>query len=119
MARLVARTFLEVERGHRDVRALRPFLAANLYFGIEQATRVLGAPPVAAADVRAALFERLTATSGYAVTVVREADGSWEALTMVLRRTAAGAWQFVEITRASTHSHGRRQGAQGRSQGAS
>jgi hypothetical protein len=30
--RWVVRAYLEVERGHRDVRMLRPFLAPHLYF---------------------------------------------------------------------------------------
>ena len=102
-ARWVARTYLEVERGHRDPRALQGVLAAHIYFELEHADRAPGAPPVGVRDVGRAAFQRLTATSGYAVVVVREPDGSWEALTMVLRRQDPGTWQFLEIRRASQY----------------
>ena len=100
-ARWVARAYLEVERGHRDPLVLRGVVAPHIYFDIEHAERAPGAPPVGAGDIGRAAFQRLTSATGFAVVVVREPDGSWEALTMVLRRHDSGAWQFVEIVRAS------------------
>ncbi len=103
VARWVARTQLEVERGHRPAKALRAVLAAHLYHALEHAHRPAGAPPVAAGDVGNASFHRLTTTTGYAVVVVRETDGRWEALTMVLRRNDRGVWHFIDIVRASQY----------------
>jgi hypothetical protein len=111
---VVARTQLEVERGHRSAKALRGVLAAHLYHGLEHAERPAGAPPVAARDIGSASFNRLTATTGFAVVVVREADGRWEALTMVLRRNSRGVWQFVDIVRASQYTAARSTGVSGR-----
>ncbi len=44
VARWVVRTYLEVERGHRDARPLRPLLAPHLYFALEEAERSRAAP---------------------------------------------------------------------------
>ncbi len=108
VARWVVRTQLEVERGHRPAKALRTVLAAHLYHALEHAERPAGAPAVAARDVGSASFNRLTATTGYAVVVVRETDGRWEALTVVLRRNDRGIWQFIDILRASQYTSMRR-----------
>lgn len=99
IARGVVRAYLEVERGHRDVRILRPFLAPHLYFGLEQAERRPGVSPVAARDIGGAQFNRIGAGRGYAVVVVRDADGRWRAVTLVLQRNEAGSWQVVELRR--------------------
>lgn len=99
VARWVVGAYLEVERGHRDVRVLRPFLAPHLYFGLENAERRPGSAPVAAGDVGGAHFNRLGAGKGYAAVVVRDADGRWRAVTLVLRRDDAGAWQVVDLRR--------------------
>ena len=114
VTRWVARTQLEVERGQRPAKALRAVLAPHLYHALEHAERPAGAPSVAAHDIGSASFTRLTATTGYAVVVVREADGRWEALMMVLRRSVRGVWQFVDIVRASQHASIRPQDVEGR-----
>ncbi len=51
VARWVVRAYLEVERGYRDVRVLRPFLAPHLYFGLENAQKRPGSVPVTTRDV--------------------------------------------------------------------
>jgi hypothetical protein len=99
VARWVVRAYLEVERGHRDVRVLRPFLAPHLYFALENADRRPGSAPVAARDVGGAQFNRLGAGKGYAAVVVREADGRWRAIVLVLRRDDAGTWRVIDLRR--------------------
>ena len=99
MARWVVRAYLEVERGHRDVRGLRPFLAPHLYFELENAPRKPHAAPVGSGDVGGAAFNRIGTGKGYAVVVVHEADGRSRAMTLVLRRNHAGAWQVIELRR--------------------
>ena len=99
VARLVVRTYLEVERGQRDPRVLRRFLAPQLAFDVEQRTRRPGAPPVTAGDVGGALFNRVGVRRGYAVVTVRDADCRWRAVTVVLRRTDTGAWHVTELRR--------------------
>lgn len=104
VVRWVVRVYLEIERGHRDVRVLRPFLAPHLYFGLENVERRLGSTPVAARDVGGAHFNRLGAGRGYAAVVVRDADGCWRAVTLVLRRNDAGAWQVIDLRRVDASS---------------
>ena len=99
VSRWVVRAYLEVERGYRDVRVLRPFLAPHLYFGLENAERRPGSAPLAAGDVGGAHFSRLGAGKGYAAVVVRDADARWRAVTLVLRRSDAGAWQVIDLRR--------------------
>ncbi len=99
VARWVVRAYLEVERGHRDIRMLRHFLAPHLYFALETADRRPGSRPVAAGDVGGAHFNRLGAGRGYAAVVVRDLDGRWRAVTLVLRRNDAGAWLVVDLRR--------------------
>lgn len=99
MARWVVRTYLEVERGHRHVRALRPFLAPHLYYRLQNVQKDPGSPQVAAADIGGARFNRLGADKGYAVVVVHDVDGRTRAVTVVLRRNAAGMWQVIELQR--------------------
>ncbi len=103
IARWLARTMLEVERGHRPAKVLRRLLAPHLYHDLHHAERPAGAPPVGAADIGSAAFNRISASTGYAVVVIREAHGGWDALTMVLRRKHDGSWQFIDIVRASQH----------------
>ncbi len=99
VARWVVRAYFEVERGYRDVRVLRSFLATHLYFGLENADRRPGSAPVAAGDVGGAQFNRLGAGKGYAAVVVHDADGRWRAVTLVLRRNDAGGWQVIDLRR--------------------
>lgn len=99
VARWVVRAYLEVERGYRDVRMLRPFLAAHLYFAVENAERRPRSAPVAARDVGGAQFNRLSAGKGYAVVVVRDADGRWRAMMLVWRRDDVGAWRVIDLRR--------------------
>ncbi len=63
------------------------------------ATRTL-----AAGDVGELASSAWVATRGFAV-VVRETDGSWGALTLVLRPDRAGAWRIIEVTRPPLASH--------------
>lgn len=112
--RLVARTLLEVERGHRPAHALRGMLAPHLCHDLEQLSRPAGAPPVTASDIGSAAFNRLTPTSGYGVVIVREVSGRKEALTMVLRRDDRGVWRFIEVLRASQYTTSRIRRATGR-----
>ena len=104
VAHWVVRAYLEIERGHRDVRVLRPFLAPHLYFGLENAERRIGSAPVAARDVGGAHFNRLGAGKGYAAVVIRDLDGRWRAVTLVLRRYGAGAWQVIDLRRVDASS---------------
>ena len=99
VARWVVRAYLEVERGLRDVRTLRPFLAPHLYFGLENVPRRPDAAPVGSGAVGGAAFSRIGTGTGYAVVVVHEADGRSRAVTLVLRRSHAGAWQVIELRR--------------------
>lgn len=103
VARWVARALLEIERGHRPAKALRGFLAPHFYHGLQTATRPPAPRPVSARDVGGATFTRLSATTGYAAVVIRELDGTWDALTMVLRRVQPVRWRFVDISRASRY----------------
>jgi hypothetical protein len=103
VARVVARSVLEVERGHRPAKALRNFLAPHLYHGLSIATPQPGVRPVSGGDVGNATFTRLSATTGYAAVAIRELDGAWDALTMVLRRAKPARWQFIDIARASRY----------------
>lgn len=99
VARWVVRTYLEIEAGHRNARALRRLLAPHLYFALDQEQRRPGARPVAVRDVGGALFNRVGAGKGYAVVVVREQTGRWSAITVVMRRSQTGSWQVVELHR--------------------
>ena len=99
VARLVVRTYVEVERGQRDPRALRRFLAPQLQFDVEGRTRRPGAVPVGSRDVGGAQFNRIGAGRGYAVVTVRDEDGRWRAVTLVLRRTSTGTWHVVDLRR--------------------
>lgn len=81
------------------VRVLRPFLAPQLYFALDNAERRPGSTPVAAHDVGGAQFNRLGAGKGYAAVVTRDADGRWRAVTLVLRRSNAGVWQVIDLRR--------------------
>lgn len=115
VARWVVRAYLEVERGHRDVRALRPFLAPHLYFALQNVERRPGSAPVAARDVGGARFDRIGASKGYAAVVVREADGRWGAIVLVLRRDDDDAWRVIDLRRvdnSSAVSSGRRRSGQ-------
>ena len=99
MARWVVRTYLEIERGHRDVRTLRPVLAPHLYFALQNAERRPGSPPVASRDVGGAQFNRIGHGKGFAAVVVRDADGLWDAIMLTFRRTEGGAWRVIDIQR--------------------
>ena len=99
VSRWVVRSWLEVERGHRHARTLRSLLAPHLYFALEQAVRRPGAPAVAARDVGGAQFNKIGKASGYAVVVVRDADGRTRAVTVVMRRSPSGAWHVVDLRR--------------------
>lgn len=55
--------------------------------------------PVTTRDVGGAQFNRLGTGKGYAAVVVRDADGRWRAVTLVLRRNDAGAWQVIDLRR--------------------
>jgi hypothetical protein len=90
---------LEVERGYRPPDVLRRYFAPHLMFDLESAQRPTGAPPVAAADVGGARFQRIGRRRGFGVVVIKEAAGHWAALMLALHRGDAGAWQVVEILR--------------------
>lgn len=103
VAHWVARTMLEIERGHRPAKALQRLMAPHLYHGLENATPPPGARPVAGADIGGVTFFRQSSTAGYAAVAIRELDGTWDALSMVLRRGQPGSWRFIDISRASRY----------------
>lgn len=99
VARGVVRAYLEVQRGHRDVRVLRAVLAPHVYMALKKVQRPPGAAPVLGDGVGGVQFSRLGAGKGYAVVVVRDTDGRWGAVMLVLRRGDAGGWQVMDLRR--------------------
>ena len=97
MARWVVRAYMEAERGLRDPRVLRPFLAPHLYFGLEERRRTAGDAPVSGGDIGGAQFSRLGTGKGYAVVVVRDSVGRWHAVMLVFLRAASRAWHVVAM----------------------
>lgn len=101
LLRYFARLLLEVERGFRPPAVLRRFLAPHLAFDIEHAARPrpTGAPAVAVGDIGGVRFQRAGRRQAFGVVVIKEADASWRAMMLRLRRDDAGAWRIVEILR--------------------
>jgi hypothetical protein len=99
VVRWIARTWLEIERGHRNPLELRRYLAPHLAFGLEHAIRPTGVPAVTRSDIRGVQVERIGRRTAYGVVAIREADGTGSALMFELRRDTTGSWKVTEVLR--------------------
>jgi hypothetical protein len=79
-----------------NVRVLRPFLCpAPVLRARERRAVDWFGPRSLPAMSRGAHFSRLGVGKGNVAVVVRDADRRWKAVTLVLRRNDAGAWQLI------------------------
>jgi hypothetical protein len=99
---LVARLYLEVERGLRPRSVLRRFLtgdadAAQHAVGLSRFPR---GGPVSPDDLSRLAFCRATERRVFAALAERQQEGRWGALLLELRADARGVWRVTELTRA-------------------